>query len=152
MAAGFPNQPLSCRSLVFRSASPRARAKIDASNCGARVASSSQKNLIQTPQPLPSFPFPFRFFFSFFPYTAIMSEDTGPTASIRGPNRYRAQRPWPPDFSKMDPKQQFRLERRYRRRTKLAYTRPKWTKAVKLVQFGSVLCMHGRRPGGAEGC
>ena len=54
-------------------------------------------------------------------------------------NPYKAQRPWPPDFSKMDPKGQFRLERRFRRRAKLAYTRPGWIKGVKLAQYGSVM-------------
>ena len=56
-------------------------------------------------------------------------------------NSNKAQRLWPPDFSKMDPKHQFRLERRYRRRTKLAFLRPKWTKGVKLAQYGSIACM-----------
>ncbi|OCK75380.1 hypothetical protein K432DRAFT_362204 [Lepidopterella palustris CBS 459.81] len=52
-------------------------------------------------------------------------------------NPYKAKRIWPPDFSKLSPKHQFRLERRYRRRAKLAWARPRWTKAVKLAQWGS---------------
>ena len=56
-------------------------------------------------------------------------------------NSYKAQRLWPPDFAKMDPKEQLRLERRYRRRAKLAYTRPRWNQAVKLTQWGSITCM-----------
>jgi hypothetical protein len=63
----------------------------------------------------------------------------GQQASSVHNNPYKAQRPWPPDFSKMDPKGQFRLERRFRRRAKLAYTRPGWIKGVKLAQYGSVM-------------
>ncbi|KAF6240688.1 hypothetical protein HO173_001360 [Letharia columbiana] len=52
-------------------------------------------------------------------------------------NPYKAQKEWPPDFTKLHPKYQFRLERRYRRRAKLRYSRPRWTKAVKLAASGS---------------
>ncbi|KAH8687395.1 hypothetical protein BGZ60DRAFT_364279 [Tricladium varicosporioides] len=55
-------------------------------------------------------------------------------------NPYKAKRLWPPDFQKIDRKHQFRLERRYRRRAKLKWARPRWTKAVKLVQLGSIVC------------
>lgn len=54
-------------------------------------------------------------------------------------NPYRAKRHWPPDFSQLSDKHQFRLERRYRRRTKLKWARPRWTKGVKLAQWGSIL-------------
>ncbi|PSS06674.1 hypothetical protein M430DRAFT_46028 [Amorphotheca resinae ATCC 22711] len=54
-------------------------------------------------------------------------------------NPYKAKRLWPPDFSKLSPKHQFRLERRYKRRAKLKWERPRWTKAVKMVQMGSVV-------------
>lgn len=57
-------------------------------------------------------------------------------------NPYKAQKPWPPDFSKLDPKYQFRLERRYRRRTKLKWTRPRWVKGVKLAQWGICGCTY----------
>lgn len=60
-------------------------------------------------------------------------------------NPYKAQRLWPPDFDKLHPKHQFRLERRYRRRAKLKYTRPQWTKAVKLTQWGAGLCEYRSR-------
>jgi hypothetical protein len=56
-------------------------------------------------------------------------------------NPYRAKQ-WPPDFSKLSSKYQFRLERRYRRRAKLAWARPRWTKFTKLVQYGASLCMY----------
>lgn len=55
-------------------------------------------------------------------------------------NRYKARKPWPPDFSKLDLKYQFRLERRYRRRSQLKWTRPGWIKGVKLAQWGICLC------------
>lgn len=53
-------------------------------------------------------------------------------------NPYRCKRTWPPDFAQLSQKHQFRLERRYRRRTKLKWARPNWTKGVKLVQWGSI--------------
>lgn len=56
-------------------------------------------------------------------------------------NPYRTQKRWPPDFSKLPHKMQFRFERRYRRRTKLKYARPTWMKATKLVQWGLISCM-----------
>ncbi|CAD6594207.1 MAG: hypothetical protein ASARMPRED_008842 [Alectoria sarmentosa] len=59
-----------------------------------------------------------------------------PQLTIRN-NPYKAQKEWPPDFTKLNPKYQFRLERRYRRRAKLRYSRPQWTKAVKLAASGS---------------
>ncbi|MCJ1453574.1 hypothetical protein MMC28_003921 [Mycoblastus sanguinarius] len=54
-------------------------------------------------------------------------------------NPYKAQKTWPPDFSKLHPKHQFRLERIYRRRSKQKWARPRWTKAVKLTAWGSSL-------------
>ena len=51
-------------------------------------------------------------------------------------NPYKAQKQWPPDFAKINPKHQFRLERRYRRRAKLKYARPQWMKYTKLLQWG----------------
>ena len=56
-------------------------------------------------------------------------------------NPYKATHLWPPDFSKIDRKHQFRLERKYKRRAKLKWARPRWTKAVKVVQMGSIVCM-----------
>ncbi|KAF9883054.1 hypothetical protein FE257_004133 [Aspergillus nanangensis] len=41
-------------------------------------------------------------------------------------------------MSKLSPKHQFRLERKYRRRAALKYARPRWTKATKLVQWGAI--------------
>jgi hypothetical protein len=56
-------------------------------------------------------------------------------------NQYKAKRLWPPDFTKISPKHQFRLERRYKRRAKLKWARPGWTKGVKIVQMSAVVCM-----------
>lgn len=60
-------------------------------------------------------------------------------------NPYKAQRSWPPDFSKLHPKAQFRLERKYKRRAKLKWARPRWTKGVKLAQMGVISCEFGYR-------
>ncbi|KAF4552745.1 Hypothetical protein D9617_9g025350 [Elsinoe fawcettii] len=53
-------------------------------------------------------------------------------------NPYKAKRTWPPDFEKLSQKHQFQLERRYRRRTKLKWARPQWTKFTKLAQWGTI--------------
>ncbi|KFY21818.1 hypothetical protein V493_07088 [Pseudogymnoascus sp. VKM F-4281 (FW-2241)] len=54
-------------------------------------------------------------------------------------NVFKAKRLWPPDFEKLSTKHQFRLERRYRRRSKLKWARPRWTKAVKIAQLSSIV-------------
>ncbi|EMC95240.1 hypothetical protein BAUCODRAFT_532755 [Baudoinia panamericana UAMH 10762] len=54
-------------------------------------------------------------------------------------NPYHCKRIWPPDFTQLSTRHQFRLERRYRRRTKLKWARPNWKKAVTLVQWASIL-------------
>lgn len=59
------------------------------------------------------------------------------TSTDHSRNTYKAQKVWPPDFTKLDPKHQFRFERRYRRRAKLKWARPQWTKAVKITSWGS---------------
>ncbi|KAI2617273.1 hypothetical protein GGS26DRAFT_596443 [Hypomontagnella submonticulosa] len=51
---------------------------------------------------------------------------------------YRPKKVWPPDFSKLSEKEQFRFERRYKRRVKLATARPRWDKLVRLTQLFSV--------------
>ena len=61
-------------------------------------------------------------------------------------NPYSAQKTWPPDFSKLDPKYQFRLERRYRRRAKVKWSRPGWTKGVKLAAWGCSSCLYRLNP------
>lgn len=54
-------------------------------------------------------------------------------------NPFRCKRTWPPDFTQLSQKHQFRLERRYRRRSQLKWARPNWTKGVKLAQWGSII-------------
>ncbi|KAJ5388049.1 hypothetical protein N7509_010590 [Penicillium cosmopolitanum] len=51
---------------------------------------------------------------------------------------HKPKRQWPPDMSKLSPKHQFRLERKYRRRAALKYARPKFIKTVTLVQWGVI--------------
>ncbi|KAI0547417.1 hypothetical protein F4679DRAFT_586637 [Xylaria curta] len=53
-------------------------------------------------------------------------------------SRYKPKKVWPPDFSKLSGKEQFRFEKRYKRRVKLATARPRWDKFVRLAQLGSV--------------
>ncbi|KAJ5089646.1 hypothetical protein N7532_008330 [Penicillium argentinense] len=53
-------------------------------------------------------------------------------------SQYQPKRQWPPDMSKLSPKHQFRLERKYRRRAALKYARPKFIKTVTLVQWGVI--------------
>ncbi|KAL4908155.1 hypothetical protein BDW74DRAFT_174849 [Aspergillus multicolor] len=57
---------------------------------------------------------------------------------VKDYSRWPPKRQWPPDMSKLSPKHQFRLERKYRRRAALKYERPKWTKATILVQWGAI--------------
>ena len=49
-------------------------------------------------------------------------------------NPYRARKKWPPDFRNLDAKQQFHFEKTYRRRAALKWARPRWNKAVKILQ------------------
>ncbi|KAH7040599.1 uncharacterized protein B0I36DRAFT_311070 [Microdochium trichocladiopsis] len=53
-------------------------------------------------------------------------------------SQYKPKKVWPPDFSKLSEKEQFRFERRYQRRVKLATARPRWDKYVRLAQLFSV--------------
>ncbi|KAB2575718.1 hypothetical protein BFW01_g11149 [Lasiodiplodia theobromae] len=53
-------------------------------------------------------------------------------------NPYKAKRLWPPDFSKLSPKHQFRLERKFRRRSQLKWARPRWKKFVNLTQWATI--------------
>jgi hypothetical protein len=58
---------------------------------------------------------------------------------------HKPKRQWPPDMSKLSPKHQFRLERKYRRRAALKYARPKFIKTVTLVQWGVIGCEYSNR-------
>ncbi|KAI1311731.1 hypothetical protein F5Y03DRAFT_342138 [Xylaria venustula] len=66
-----------------------------------------------------------------------------PTTAPIANNPYKPKKVWPPDFSKLSQKEQFRFERRYKRRIKLATARPRWNKLVGLAQLGSVTCESG---------
>ncbi|KAI1498597.1 hypothetical protein F5X99DRAFT_411891 [Biscogniauxia marginata] len=52
--------------------------------------------------------------------------------------RFKPKKVWPPDFSKLSEKEQFRFERRYKRRSKLATARPRWNRFIQLTQLFSV--------------
>ncbi|KAK2000887.1 hypothetical protein LX36DRAFT_679347 [Colletotrichum falcatum] len=54
-------------------------------------------------------------------------------------NPYRTKKVWPPDFTNLSPQSQLRFEKKYKRRLALVYARPRWNKAVKLAQLGTVL-------------
>lgn len=54
-------------------------------------------------------------------------------------NPYKVKRSWPPDFSKLPPKHQFRYERKFKRRAQLKWARPKFMKKVKMLQFSSII-------------
>ena len=60
-------------------------------------------------------------------------------------NPYKASKKWPPDFSKLPPNKQFRLERKYRRRVQLKWARPLWMKTTKIAQMGLIGCAYGRK-------
>ncbi|MCJ1344288.1 hypothetical protein MMC31_002491 [Peltigera leucophlebia] len=66
------------------------------------------------------------------------SEESPATFAIEN-NPYKAQKEWPPDFTKLNPKYQLRFERRYRRRTKLKGTKPSWNRNLGLFAAGSEL-------------
>ncbi|KAH9995150.1 hypothetical protein F4779DRAFT_199920 [Xylariaceae sp. FL0662B] len=63
---------------------------------------------------------------------------TSPPSTGVYSSRFKPKKVWPPDFSKLSEKEQFRFERRYKRRIKLATARPRWDKFVRLAQFVSV--------------
>ncbi|KAI0154384.1 hypothetical protein GGR57DRAFT_466900 [Xylariaceae sp. FL1272] len=52
--------------------------------------------------------------------------------------KFNPKKVWPPDFARLSEKEQFRFERRYKRRVKLATARPRWDKYVRLAQLGTV--------------
>jgi hypothetical protein len=58
-------------------------------------------------------------------------------------NPYKAKKIWPPAFDQLSHKDQFRLERRYRRRSKLKWARPIWNRNLALVQWFSCITVVG---------
>ncbi|KAI5864047.1 hypothetical protein GGS23DRAFT_595697 [Durotheca rogersii] len=55
------------------------------------------------------------------------------------PPRYTPKKVWPPDFSRLSEREQFRFERRYKRRVLLATARPRWDRAVRLAQWACIV-------------
>ncbi|KAF2866190.1 hypothetical protein BDV95DRAFT_631955 [Massariosphaeria phaeospora] len=53
-------------------------------------------------------------------------------------NRYRAKKHWPPNLRHLTEKQQFRFERKYKRRLLLASIKPEWNKWTKIVQWSLI--------------
>ncbi|KAI0593170.1 hypothetical protein F4775DRAFT_525793 [Biscogniauxia sp. FL1348] len=51
---------------------------------------------------------------------------------------YPRRKVWPPDLARLPPRDQFRLERKYKRRLRLATARPRWDRAVRLAQLVGV--------------
>ncbi|KAI1281736.1 hypothetical protein F5Y07DRAFT_268191 [Xylaria sp. FL0933] len=72
------------------------------------------------------------------PIAPNLRNATPPPTSAFVSSRYKPKKVWPPDFSRLSEKEQFRFERRYKRRVKLATARPRWDKFVRLAQLGSV--------------
>ncbi|KAI0877123.1 hypothetical protein GGS24DRAFT_169397 [Hypoxylon argillaceum] len=67
---------------------------------------------------------------------------TGVSAAVAAAiSRYKPKKVWPPDFSKLSQKEQFRFERRYKRRVRLAATSPRWDRGVRLARLGSVIAI-----------
>ncbi|CAN8104158.1 unnamed protein product [Discula destructiva] len=55
---------------------------------------------------------------------------------------YPPKKVWPPDFMRLSPQEQLRLEKKYKRRLQLATANPKWVKFTKLAQlFGIVFVL-----------
>jgi len=70
-------------------------------------------------------------------YSRLLSQPpSDPPAFDFDNNPYKAKRTWPPDFTKLSEKHQFRLERRYKRRAQLKWARPNWMIGTKLAQYG----------------
>ena len=68
-----------------------------------------------------------------------LAEASRPSLSARNTS-YKLKKVWPPDFSKLSPAEQFRFEKRYKRRVKLASVRPRWDKLIKLTQLFGITC------------
>lgn len=58
-------------------------------------------------------------------------------------NPYKAHAKWPPFFNEMTEREQFRLERKFRRRSKLKWARPVWNRNLQLIQWGTTIFLAG---------
>ncbi|KAI1084828.1 hypothetical protein F5B20DRAFT_222576 [Whalleya microplaca] len=72
------------------------------------------------------------------PLPSQESNATAPPSGTIYEGRFKPKKVWPPDFSKLSEKEQFRFERRFKRRIKLATERPRWNKFIRLAQLVSV--------------
>ncbi len=55
-------------------------------------------------------------------------------------NPYKTKKVWPPDFSHLSPQEQFRYEKRFKRRLQVMATRPKDIRRVQLAQLFTMTC------------
>ena len=53
-------------------------------------------------------------------------------------NRFRVKKKWPPNLRELTEKQQFRFERKFKRRIKAKSIRPMWNKWTKIVQWSII--------------
>ena len=53
-------------------------------------------------------------------------------------NRFRAKKAWPPQLLELTEKQQFRFERKFKRRLRLKSIKPQWQKWTKIVQWSMI--------------
>jgi hypothetical protein len=53
-------------------------------------------------------------------------------------NRYPMRKKWPPNFLQLTEKQQFRFERKFKRRVKDKAVRPEWNNRVKIVTWSII--------------
>ncbi|KAH7117084.1 hypothetical protein B0J11DRAFT_108833 [Dendryphion nanum] len=53
-------------------------------------------------------------------------------------NRFRAKKIWPPNLRELTEKQQFRFERKFKRRLRLKSIRPTWNKWTKIIQWSMI--------------
>jgi hypothetical protein len=53
-------------------------------------------------------------------------------------NKYPAKKKWPPNLRALTDKQQFRFERKFKRRIKAKSIRPEWNKWTKVVQWSMI--------------
>ncbi|KAF1977678.1 hypothetical protein BU23DRAFT_550356 [Bimuria novae-zelandiae CBS 107.79] len=53
-------------------------------------------------------------------------------------NRFKAKKQWPPNLKELTEKQQFRFERKFKRRLRLKSIKPQWQKWTKIVQWNLI--------------
>ncbi|KAF2446794.1 hypothetical protein P171DRAFT_334156, partial [Karstenula rhodostoma CBS 690.94] len=53
-------------------------------------------------------------------------------------NRHKAKKHWPPNLRVLTEKQQFRFERKFKRRLRLKSIKPQWQKWTKIVQWNLI--------------